>query len=126
MPRARRSASRVEALAGVKASASLDGFRRQAHDRRELLRRRELRVLRHVVQPARRDLVQHRGRDRGEDAPERARVDRDGGLEDQTFVAGRQNSSIECTWPLGNTKAPKNSALTKAVTVGWITPNRPC
>ena len=58
--------------------------------------------------------------------PRSARVDRDGGLEDQTFVAGRQNSSIECTWPLGNTKAPKNSALTKAVTVGWITPNRPC
>ena len=35
---------------------------------------------------ARRDLVQHRGREGGEDAPERARVDRDGGLEDQTFV----------------------------------------
>ena len=28
------------------------------------------------------------------------------------FVAGRQNSSIECTSPLENTKAPKNSALT--------------
>ena len=58
---------------------------------------------------ARRDLVQHRGREGGEDAPERARVDRDGGLEHQTCVAGRQNSSIECTSPLENTKAAMGS-----------------
>jgi len=93
-----------------------DGFRRQAHHRRERLRRLDLRVLRRVVQRERRDLVQHRGRDRGEDAPVRAAL-----IETvDHFVAGRQNSSIECTSPLLNTKGPKNAALTKAFTAGWI------